>query len=423
MRLVKHLAVTCFAAVSVDVAVVNSVSAQELVDNGTGVTEEYRVRYRSRPEYDAQGIRRGSWLYLPSVTSELEFDSNVNKAEKGGKDSFVALLKPELSILSDFSRHSLNFNFSGRERFVFDDEDASTFTGHALVDGQVDVLRDLALTFGAGFDANQDELGDSTTPSSAKEGVRSNVYKANAGISKAFNRVNVYATGSVENYDYFSVETVNGGSLSQSFRDGTRYNVLSKVSYAYSPGLFAFVSAELNKRDWNGSGAANRDSDGYELLTGLEFDMRGTLHGSVSLGYLEQNYDLASFDDISSFSYGMDLEWTPTSLLTVNLNGRQLVEESSTAGSSGILTSNVGLSADYEFRRNWLVTPSVGYLREEFKGTDRVDDTIKAGLRTDYMVNRNLALQASYGYENRDSNEVGSSYDRHIGGVSFVVKY
>lgn len=70
MRLVKHLAVTCLATVSVDVAIVNSVAAQELVDNGSGVTEEYRVRYRSRPEYDAQAfaVEAGS-ICLPSHPS------------------------------------------------------------------------------------------------------------------------------------------------------------------------------------------------------------------------------------------------------------------------------------------------------------------------------------------------------------------
>lgn len=418
MRSIRPILLAGLAALCSDASV-----AEEGTKVMLGKFSEYRVRMRPRPEYDAQGMRFPGWLIMPTLTSGLYYDSNIYQEQNNMQGSLVGLISPAIAVNSDFSRHSLNLYLSARERYVFEDANASTLSGRALADGRVDVLNDLALNLGGRIELNQDELGDNDVPLTSKTGVRYNVYGGYAGASKTFNRVTVGATGSISHYDYHDVESVDGDVLDQDNRDGYRYDLIAKVSYAYFPGLSFYGSAEFNERNWRDTGSSNRDSNGIELLAGMEFDMRGTIHGSAGVGYLSQDYELETRQDIQTFAYNVELQWTPTALVTVNIIGLQSIEESYVFGSAGQLESYAEIAVDYEFLRNWIFSPAFIYSREDYLGVNRVDNRYRALVKTDYFVNRYMKLGAAYEYERLSSDRPGVSYDRHLLGVNFNAEY
>ncbi|WP_108820414.1 outer membrane beta-barrel protein [Pseudovibrio sp. Alg231-02] len=416
MNGVKFTFAACMAVSALDAATASDLSSA-LLQNGGGYS------LRSHPEYNAQGIRHANWVFMPSLTSGLSFDSNLYKTRDHQESSMVGVFAPALAINSDMSRHRIHFGLSGQRKQVFSNSDASTLSGRASAGAQLEVLKDFALDLGTSIESRQYGLGDADGPSDAKHGVRRDAYSASARVSKVFNRLRFIGGGSVNHYNYHDVEAKDGGTIDQDARDGTRYNLLGKINYAFSPGFSAFVSAEFDARDWKATGAENRDSNGFEFLTGLELDKRGNLHGAAGIGYLRQDYDLGSRGDISTYSFNVDVQWMPSPLLVVNFDGRQAVEESSLDGYVSKLTSTAKVSMDYELRRNFVISPIFSFKREDFAGTSRSDDTLRARLETKHLINRNLKFGAYYDFERLKSTEAASSYSRHLIGINARVEY
>ena len=231
------------------------------------------------------------------------------------------------------------------------------------------------------------------------------------------------STASATHYDYHDVDAIGGGKLDQDTRDGTEYAAIGKLAYLLTPEYTAFLSVEGNWRDWASTGTANRDSQGVEVLGGVEFALTRLLLGSVGVGYMHQDYDNRSLKDIDTFSYSADVTWMPTPMATVKLGGRRQIEESTQAGSSGMISSSLTTSTDIEVRRNLIVTPNASYTFEEYKGTNREDKTAEIGIRADYYINRNFKLGAKYAYENLNSNVTGNDYDKHIVGIYAKAEY
>lgn len=396
----------------------SSVSGEDLFESS-----EYPVRERPRPDYDPLGAQLGAWILYPSITGTLEYDSNVKNAHSNEKSSMVALLQPRLSAQSDFGRHALNFELGADYRSVLDDQDSSTLSGFLNSQARVDVLGDLSVTIGTQLQSNQEDPGDTNAPGQAKEGVRHTLYGLDLGVTKGFNRVTLTASGSLRHYDYYDVDAIGGGKLDQDGRDGTTYSALGKIAYLLTPEYSAFVSVEGNWRDWSSKAATNRDSQGLEVLGGVEFALSRILLGSASVGYLSQDYSEKTLKDINSYSYALDLTWMPSPVATVKVGGRRSIGESTTAGSSGKISSLLTASVDYEVRRNLIITPDVSFTLEEYKGTSREDKITAAGIKADYLINRTFKVGAEYRYSQRESDAANSDYQKHVVGIYAKAEY
>ncbi|AEV37442.1 hypothetical protein PSE_2934 [Pseudovibrio sp. FO-BEG1] len=416
MRSLKFILATCMAGSAFEAATASDLS-EALLQNAGG------YGLKSHPEYNAKGIRHANWIFMPSLTSGLYFDSNLYKTRSSADSSMVGLFAPSLSISSEISRHRFRVNLSGQKKHAFSKPNASTLSGRVSTGARLEVLRDFTLDLGAGMEARQYELGEADTSSDAKHGIRREAYSATTRISKVFNRLRFIGGGTVSHFNYHDVEARDGSTIDQDTRDGTRYSLIGKVNYAFSPGLSTFVSAEYNARNWRASGEENRDSSGFEVLAGLEVDKRGNFHGAAGVGYLNQNYQLGSRGDISTYSFNVDMQWMPSPLLVVKVKGRQAVEESSLDGQVSKLTSNARLSLDYELRRNLILSPLLSFKREDYAGSDRRDNTFRARLEAKHLINRNLKFGAYYDFETRKSSEADNSYDRHLIGITAKVEY
>ncbi|QUS58932.1 outer membrane beta-barrel protein [Pseudovibrio brasiliensis] len=408
--------IACMAVTAVNAATASDLS-DALLQNSSGYS------LRAQPQYSALGIRFANWLLMPTLKSGLYYDSNLYKAKGRKESSVVGLFAPALTLHSDVSRHSFQFGLSGLRKHAFSNENASTLSGRASANANVEILSDFALDLGASIETKQFELGAADASSDAQHGVRREAYVASARISKVFNRLRFIGGASVTHHNYHDVSAESGGVIDQDYRDGTRFSILGKMNYAFSPGLSAFASAEYNARNWKAAGVDNRDSQGIEFLTGLEVDKRGNFHGVAGVGYLRQDYDLGTRGDISTYSVNVDLQWMPSPLLVVNFDGRRSVEESSLAGHTSKLTSKAEVSLDYEFLRNLIISPVISYKRENYSGVDRRDDTFRARLETKHLINRNLKFGAYYDFETLKSTAAENSYSRHLIGINAKVEY
>src|SRR5205814_308047 len=89
------------------------------------------------------------------------------------------------------------------------------------------------------------------------------------------------------------------------------------------------------------------------------------------------------------------------------------IDESVLAGVSGIESSFVTASFDYELDENWLANAVLSYSESQYRGAtvgtnQRIDNTWRYGLGTRYLVDRWLWLGGSWTSFNRDSTSPGA---------------
>src|SRR3546814_20794569 len=80
--------------------------------------------------------------------------------------------------------------------------------------------------------------------------------------------------------------------IDQDFRDHSSYTGTAIGEYALSPSVALFVAGSLGKRDYRerSGPVAARDSTGFDLAAGASFELGRKARGSLSLGYLHQDY-------------------------------------------------------------------------------------------------------------------------------------
>jgi hypothetical protein len=165
----------------------------------------------------------------------------------------------------------------------------------------------------------------------------------------------------------------------------------------------------------------------YLAAAGADFDITRLLHGSAYVGYNTVQYDSSAISQQSGFSYGVNLQWFPTQLLTLTFTGQQSFEPSlitTTNGTPSITNANVIQGeADYEALRELILTGIVSYENDAYSSTTRVDNTVTAAAGLRYIVNRNITLLAQYKFSARQSSQSGFNYDRNQISLGLTLAY
>ncbi|NEX94938.1 outer membrane beta-barrel protein [Caulobacter sp. 17J65-9] len=368
------------------------------------------VRERPHDEYEAQGVQWGAFAAFPKVTVDAEYNDNVFATATGEEQDVVWRVRPELLVQSGWSRHRLQaYARASVNRYAeFDGENTEDWgTGFS---GRLDVVGSSYLYGGADYASATEPRTSSGTPGAAAEPVRYALTSAQLGGVHEINRLRLSAVAGVRNYDYDDVAQIGGGSIDQDDRDRSVATLGAKMEYAVSPATALFFTAAANKRDYD-LASAGRDSDGYEVAVGADFDVSDLARGQVAVGYLSQQYDNVTFKDVDGLAVRGQVEWFPTQLATVTLKAERSVEDSGIPGSAGYLSSTASAQVDWEVRRNVILTANAGWGRDEYEGVDRDDDRFNAGVSAAWLVSRNVGLNVGYQYYDQSSSGADNGPD------------
>lgn len=366
--------------------------------------QNYDVLKRDRPEYDAYGKALGSFQVLPTFEVGMGYNDNIRTSTTNQLDDFFYQINPDVRAESQFSRHALNL-FAGGNFTVFNNESDQNMTGLFVgSDGRIDLSNDLNLVGGIGF-RDSNELRSASNARSSGLSVKPINFRAfdlNAGINKKFNRLDLSLGGTRREINYQDGRNAAGVTLDQDNRDLQAYGVNGRAAYEVAPDYKAFVSTEWTDRIYRIQSANDRDSTGYRTGAGLEFALTNQVTGEAFAGYMNRNYQNGK--DVSAPYYGGKINWYPTPLLSVYGTADRDVQDSTFAGTTSRVVTDLGLSAAYEFRRNILVKPILGYSMGQYQGISGDENTVSAGSELEYLLNRNLSLVGSYRYVNRDAS-------------------
>ncbi len=363
------------------------------------------------------GLRAGSFIVTPEVTVEGRYADNYLGLTSNEVDSFKYSVAPSLSLRSDWNRHALQVTFGGKATFVEANSNDNLLTYGVDAVGVVDVTRAAAIKLAAGYHQNEENRGADDTPGLAK--TVTEYEQADLGLEGRYKagmvRVSPFASYSLSDYD--DVGRVGGGVANNDDRDRQQYGYGLELGYEFMRGYEAFVRGEGSNIEYDDSVDDNgfkRDSVGYRGTAGVNFAITKLIEGRVGVGYGMRDYDDARFGNQEAIAVDVGLDWSVTALTTVNLEGFQRFNETTTASSAG--TSEVGgkVSVVHSLRENINLTGYAGYSNEEFEGVARDDDRYEAGLKVGYLINRNFELGAGYDFVFEDQKTVGKVTENEV---------
>ena len=373
------------------------------------------VANRPRPDYDAAGVRAGSFLIFPDLALQEQYESNVFATTNNERADLITSIIPSLRVKSDWNNHSLSF-LGDATVVKYADNDAEDFVDRTFgVDGRVDILRDARLFGGAAYRVRHEERSSPDNVAAAAEPIEYTVYSAVVGGEKEFNRLGFRLENIFERYSYQDATSLLGQTIDQSGRDRNQLDVRLRSSYEFMPLRQVYLITGYNRRDYNrdvDAGGVDRDSHGYTVGPGFKYDLNGIVFIDLFAGVRHQNFADPRLDSVTGVVAEGRVTWNVTRLTTITGTVTRDLRETTVAGSSAYFVTRGELRADHELRRHVLLNAKLEYERDDFEGIDRTDNYYVAGIGGKYLINRYLGASGGYGYRQRDSN-TGSDFVDH----------
>lgn len=390
----------------------DSVNLGATADGPFSRNRNVSVRERPHPEYEALGVRLGGFMAYPRLEASAEYNDNIFATATDEESDTLFRVVPSLNVQSNWSRHYVQAYARGTFSRYADNSGENTNEADVGLNGRLDVQRFLKVDGGLSYQRLAEARTSQNAPDASFEPIEYNLARANLGVEKVFNRVKASATANFARYDYKNGETNPSlfnptGVVRQDDRDRDVVALTLRGDYALSPDTAVFIQGTVNNRDYNDPSTptvAARDSDGYEVLAGANFEVSRLVRGDAGVGFVSQNYDDPRFEDVDGFGARVNLEWFPTELTTVSGTVQRVVEDSTQIGAGGFLSSSGSLQIDHELRRNVILSGTLAYADDKFKGVDRNDERWLAALSGTYLVNRYIGVSLGYTYMDQSSS-------------------
>lgn len=386
------------------------------------------VRQRPRPEYEALGLPLGAFSAFPRLEIGLERNDNIYATETGEVSDEIWRVRPEVNLVSNWPRHSASaYARASLNRYQsYDDENSNDWGLGAS--GRLDFARQSTLAFGTDFARAAEPRSSTSTPVAAAEPIEYDTASAYVAGSSTGGRMRLSGRADWRSFDYKDGVDVLGAVIDQSQRDRDVVSALARVDFAVSPATALFAQVTGNDRDYDVPSSltyAARDSSGYELLAGVNFELGAVARGEIAVGYISQSFDQAAFGDVDGFGARASFEWFPTQLTTVTLSGSRTVEDSAIAGSGGYLSTGGSIQIDHELLRNLILSANLNLASDDYEGIDRTDDRFTATVGATYFVNRRLGVNVAASRFDQSSSGAlaGTNFDQNRLMVSLVTQF
>ncbi|MBX3489222.1 outer membrane beta-barrel protein [Parvibaculum sp.] len=375
--------------------------------------------------YEPLGVRAGSFIVLPSLTTSATYSDNIYRTQNNKEDDLILTVQPQVLVESTWSRHALNLHAGVQSRF-YDSNSSEDHTNWRIgADGRLDITRDTNVVAEIEYAESHEERGQPLALALAAEPTPFSMLSGKVELNQRFNRMTGTLGASYLDIDFDNVPAFGGGIINSDDRDREIFGQRLRLGYDVSPDMNVFVEGRLNQVRYDLQPPAvpnSRDSEGYAVQGGVTFAITRLVSGEVAVGYLEQEYDSPAFPDVSGLAYNADISWSMTPLTTVTFGAGSSVDESTSVGVGGRLSQYARVGIDHELMRNVQLGGALRFQNDDFEGSPQNEDYFDAGIGVRYLMNRNVSLRLGYDYGARDSNVAGRDYTENRVGLSLTLQ-
>lgn len=397
-------------AIAVSCLIAAAIAAPAAAFAGAG--QPVGVMQRPRPDYDAKGIRIGSFRLRPALDVGASSDDNVYRTATAKKSDVFITLNPGFSLTSDWSRHMLQItgNLKRYQYLSLGSEDRMDwFVGG---NGRLDITRSAALELNGSYNTLHEPRYSPDQPGGAAEPTQYHALRGGGLMRYRPGRFAFEIGGTYTRYTYDPTRLVGGGVYSNTDRNRDQVSATAKAAYEFSPGYAMFLRGTYDERRYDTAVGQTRNSKGYRAEAGAEMFLTHLLQGEIFVGFADQRFE--AYPHVKALDYGATLTWYATPLMTFHLTAARSFNDTTVTGASVSDDQSLGLSLDYELLRNLIIQAHGDATDSRYVGTPRVDKLFEAGLTAKYLLNRYIAADAGYAWQRRSSTAGGQGFTDNL---------
>jgi hypothetical protein len=360
---------------------------------------------RPHPELEPLGIRAGSMMLFPALTTAIGYTTNVYGQSSGAVGDGYTTVKPEFALISQWSRNFLEITGSGDIKRYFS-QSVRNETGYSVqADGRIDLGTDdniIALVHRA---RAFEEQYSGSFPQNSAGAVGYDQTDATLRGTFEFNRLRVIASGRVNDLVFSNTFTLADQLLNQQYRNRTEYHAAVRVEYSFNPDIAVFTEGSYIRSDYHVATDIEplRNNNATRFLAGGNFDLGKLIRGTIGIGYEKHQYDLSFYLPIKGIAFDAQIQWLPTELTTVNFQATRKVEDAINLNSPGFFASLAQLRVDHELLRYVLLFAEGTYEHDSFVALARSDSQYEFHGGATYSLGRHFKLIPSVWYIDRNS--------------------
>ena len=383
-----------------------------------------RRRQRSTDPFAPLGLRASSFLLFPVLEVTGVASDNVRSDNSGRLQDVGVRLAPSLRLQSDWNRHSLNVNASSEHVFYKKASDVDSNTINVSAALQLDIRRNTKLLTTANYQLSQTSSASSEVPGNAIGNRSDQEVSLTSAFSHRINRAIATVTGGISAFFYDDLKLVGGGKEDNSDREYIEPSARFRLGYEVSPAFIPFAEAgytprfHKKTRDRNGS---KRNSQGLVASTGFGFNLTPIWDGEIALVFEHRNFEDRQLGNLNAIGVNATLNWRPSQLTTATLVSTTSVDESTTAGVSGVRNYDLSLAISHRLRENLTGNLNFGFNYDDFVGSQSDDMNFTAQVGFTYSILRELEWVANYQFSYFKSGTPDGDYreNRFTTGVRF----
>lgn len=355
------------------------------------------VRDRARPGYEAVGVTLGAFRLYPRFSLSANTTDNVYATETGRLSDGFLDLSPGFSLESLWGRHMLTVSGDLTQELYVNQTSENNTQGRLSLDGRYDVDRGTDIRVNAGYRRATESRSSPGSPFYSRDPVQFDEGAVSIDARRAVGRVRAQAGVRYTDVSYMNTLAFNGGPVFNDANNHGQTSLSGRLEYAYSPAIAVFVASDYNTLAYDRArNSFDRDSNGWTVTTGANFDITKLIRGELGVGYLRQSYSVAQAKDDGGLAVRGRVDYFPTTLTTVSFDVERSVRPSNVFQAPSSLYTNGSVRVDHELLRNLLLNVSAGYDREDYSGIDRSDRRWRVGVGADYFISRSVGVQARY---------------------------
>lgn len=377
---------------------------------------------RRQPAYDPEPIRLGAFLVDSSASGSATYTDNVQATQNNKISDTIVRIGAEVAARTNWNVHEIGAEVSAYRSEYLDIGDESANDLRARLRGRLDVNRNISIggaVFAQDIIEARTELANAISLDSPVEYTRMG---GSVDVNYQSDRFRWYNSVEVAEENFRDgVQAGTGLVIDQDYRDNTVTSARTRLSYAISPNVAVYTQGSVREQTYDqqqllGGALRSRDSSGYTVAVGVDFELNTLVRGDVNVGYLSENKDDPFFKDVDGVSVDGRVQWFPTRLTTVSFNAGRRVVDIGVFESPSALQTTYGARVDHELRRNIILSASADFSNYDYQEINRSDDIADYSLTAAYKMNRRVHLETFVRHLNRDTS--GSSV---FGNPSFDV--
>ena len=366
-------------------------------------------------------LRVGDFAVSSRIGAGATYDDNTNASKSDRKDDIFTFLQGSARADSQFQRHSLGFQVSA----AIEEPDRNPgsnlddrITVASGVNGRLDLTRHSSLSAEARLtrgaqDPEAQQAGAEEEPT---------IFTAAGAVAfeQQLDRFRWEIGGGVDREEAVS------GSDTAGEQDRTSYTIAPAVNYQISRRLELFAEAGYTRNRYDNKGeGGSRDSREADAEVGVDLALGRTFALRLGIGYLAVFFDDSERDSEHSPTLTADLTGAINlDRLTVLSVGLNHSTDQTTADSAALVTRT-----RFSSSINRLLSPVSAILarvsseRSDFVDESRTDYDIIAELAYSHTLFRNVALNVSYRFSQRFSDEKENEFYRNVASVGLSASF